>query len=245
VSYDPKAFWEHRLGEHFDLVGTGETGQSLAYNRACYALRAIQLDKALARGGVTVAGRRVLDVGCGTGFFTEFYLRRGGTVTGLDITTASVERLRQRFPQSRFILGDVSDTPPDARYDIVNAFDVLYHITDGARWERAVRHLAAAVAPGGWFVLTDLFDAGESEAHHNVIRPFSAYRALLEAEGLEPGERTPTHVLLNRDLGAMKFLNRAPALLLAIDRTLLQAGISLPRRTNRILIAHRPAGAER
>src|SRR5258706_15614747 len=97
VSYDPKGFWEQRLGEHFDLVGTGETGLSLAYNRACYALRARQLERALGRADVTLGGRRVLDVGCGTGFFTDFYLRRGALVTGLDITTASVERLRRRF----------------------------------------------------------------------------------------------------------------------------------------------------
>lgn len=242
MSYDPKAFWEQRFGEHFDLVGTGETGLSLAYNRACYALRAVQLERALRAAGVAVAGRRVLDAGCGTGFFTDFYLRRGATVTGLDITTASVERLRMRFPQLRFVLADVSESAPDERYDVVNAIDVLYHITDDSRWERAMRNLAGAVEPGGWLVLTDVFEVGGSEAAHNVTRPWSAYCPLLDSLGLVPGERTPTHVLLNRHLGPLKFLNRAPGLLYAVDRVLLAAGWSIPRRTNRILVAHRPAG---
>lgn len=95
MNYDPKAFWEQRLGEHFDLVGTGETGLSLEYNRACYQLRVVQLDRALSEQRVELSARRVLDVGCGTGFFTDFYLRRGAQVTGIDITNASVERLRK------------------------------------------------------------------------------------------------------------------------------------------------------
>jgi len=240
MSYDPRAFWEQRLSEHFDLVGTGETGLSLDYNRACYALRAVQLEHALRRARVGVAERRVLDVGCGTGFFTDWYLRHGATVTGLDITTASVERLARRFPQSRFVLADVSDSVPDGTFDVVNAFDVLYHVTDPDRWERAVRNLARAVAPGGALVVTDLFEAGRGEASHNVMRPLSRYVELLEAEGLAPVALTPTHVLLNRHLGPLRFLNRLPWLLYAIDRSLLALGLSLPRRTNRILVARRP-----
>jgi trans-aconitate methyltransferase len=163
-------------------------------------------------------------------------------VTGLDLATASVERLRQRFPQARFELADASEWTPDADYDVVNAFDVLYHITDDARWERAVRNLAGAVAPGGWLVLTDVFEAGGSEAVHNVTRPWAAYRSLLQGLGLALGPLTPTHVLLNRPLGPLRFLNRVPGLLYVVDRALLAVGFSWSRRTNRILVAQRRAG---
>jgi 2-polyprenyl-3-methyl-5-hydroxy-6-metoxy-1,4-benzoquinol methylase len=245
VTYRPREFWEERLREHFDLRGTGETGLSLAYNRACYALRRSQLERALRETGIDPAGRRVLDVGCGTGFFTEYFLARGADVTGLDLTTASVERLRARFPQARFVLADVSEAEPDGSYDIVNAFDVLYHITEQERWEAAVRHLAAAVAPGGHLLLTDLFAEAEAHAEHNVIRPIAAYQRLLGAAGLLLGRLYPTHVFLNRELGPMRFLNRLPALLLAADRALLALGVPLPGRTNRILVAHRPAAGAR
>jgi ubiquinone/menaquinone biosynthesis C-methylase UbiE len=53
--------------------------------------------------GIALAGRHVLDVGCGTGFFTEFYLEHGARVTGLDITEARSMRLRERFPQAEFV----------------------------------------------------------------------------------------------------------------------------------------------
>ena len=245
MSYNPKAFWEQRLGEHFDLVGTGETGLSLEYNQACYRLRAEQLERAIAGAQIKLAGCRVLDVGCGTGFFTDFYLRHGATVTGLDITTASVDRLQQQFPQCHFILGDVSDTPLEGSFDLINAFDVLYHITDPQRWTQAVRNLAAAVAPGGAFVFTDVFNAGAAEASHNVARPLSGYLELLKAQGLEVRVVKPTHVLLNRHLGPFRFLNRAPGLLYAFDRAILSMGLSWARDTNLILLAQRPAAPGR
>jgi nicotinate-nucleotide adenylyltransferase len=245
VTYRPKEFWEQRLGEHFDLRGTGETGLPLAYNQACYALRRHELERALRDAGVTLAGKRVLDVGSGTGFFVAFYLERGADVTGLDLAEVSVERLRGRFPNAQFLRADVSDQVPGGTFDVVNAFDVLYHITDHAKWSAAIRHLAGAVAPGGVFVLTDLFGEGGHEAEHNVIRPLAQYRDALGAAGLTLGRMYPTHVLLNRALGPWRFLNRLPWLLYGVDRTLLSMGVAIRDDTNRILVAHRPAATTR
>jgi len=242
VSYRPREFWEQRLAEQFDLRGTGETGLSLAYNRACYTLRGEVLARALRAHGVELAGRRVLDVGCGTGFFTDYYLRHGAQVTGLDIAPTSVERLRARHPQATFRLGDVGEDPIEGTYDVVNAFDVLYHVTDDARWERAVRALAGAVAPGGVLLVTDALHDGERaprEAAHNVMRPLARYRSLVEPAGLRVLGLHPTHVLLNRELGAFRFLNRLPGLLLALDRLLLAAGMGRHGYSNHLLVARR------
>ena len=241
MTYRPREFWERRLSEHFDLRGSGETGLSLAYNRACYALRRSVLDRALAKVGMDPAGKRVLDVGCGTGFFTDYYLGRGAQVTGLDITSASIERLRARFPRASFVLADVSEASLEERYDVVNAFDVLYHITDDDRWGAAVRNLAAAVAPGGVLLVTDLFSRLDRLAEHNRVRPLDAYEDLLSAAGLEITGLYPTHVLLNRELGLFRFLNRLPGGLLATDRVLLRLGLGGGPATNKLLVAARAA----
>ena len=240
MSYEPREFWDQRLTEHFDLRGTGETGLSLEYNRACYALRRRVLDATLAAAGVDPRGRTVLDVGCGTGFFTVYFLERGAHVTGLDIAPISIERLRARHPGATFVLGDVSEVALERRYGIVNAFDVLYHITDDARWERAVDHLAAAVEPGGLLLLTDTFSSPPGLASHNRARLLERYRGRLEAGGLELGAVRPTHVLLNRDLGPWRFVNRAPWLLYALDRSLLGLGAGArDPRVSKLLVARR------
>ena len=239
MSYRPREFWDQRLSEQFDLRGTGQTAMSPAYNQACYALRRAALDRALAEAGLDPRGRRVLDVGCGVGFFTAYYLGRGAEVTGIDIAPTSVETLRGRHPGARFLLGDVSEMTLDGTWDVVNAFDVLYHIVDDARWETALRHLALAVAPGGLLLVTDTFSELPALAEHNRMRALDRYRAVLEGAGLELGGRYPTHVLLNSDLGPMRFVNRAPWLLLQFDRALLALGAGQGPRHNKLLVAKR------
>jgi SAM-dependent methyltransferase len=242
MSYEPRSFWEQRLGQHFDLRGTGEPGLSLAYNRACYDLRRRVLERALAEAGVTLKDARVLDVGSGVGFWVDFYLRHGADVTGVDLAQNAVEGLRRRFPQAAFERADVSERPFQPRFDVVNAFDVLYHVTDDARWEQAVLHLAGALKPGGVLIATDLFaEPAAGSAAHNLSRPLPRYVELLGRAGVRVERLYPTHVLLNRHLGPARFLNRAPGMLLAADRALLALGWRGDRRTNRLLLARRAA----
>lgn len=239
MSYRPREFWEQRLAGQFDLRGTGETGLSLAYNRACYRLRRQVLSRALRDQAFDPQGRTVLDVGCGTGFFTAYYLERGARVTGIDIAPTSVATLSERHPEARFILADVGEQPVEGRYDLVNVFDVLYHITDDARWETAVSNLAAAVDGGGLLLVSDTFSDVGGLASHNRMRPLGRYRALLDAAGLRLVGLHPTHVLLNRELGALRVLNRLPGLLLAADRVLLPLGFGRGPRSNKLMVARR------
>ena len=242
MTYRPREFWDQRLSEHFDLRGTGETGLSLAYNRACYTLRREVLERALGDAGVELAGRRVLDVGCGTGFFTAFYLQRGAAVTGIDIAPTSIERLSRRHPEATFVLADVSEHDVPTGFDVVNAFDVLYHITDEARWTAALARLGRAVRPGGVLLFTDTFHPLPA-AEHNRMRPLEAYRAILAPLGFTFERPRPTAVLLNRELGPFRFLNRAPRLLLAADRLLLRLGAGHDAAVNQLMVARRATDA--
>ncbi len=243
MTYRPREFWEQRLSEQFDLRGTGETTMSAAYNAACYELRAEVLDAALARAGAAPRGRRVLDVGCGSGFWADFYLRRGAVYTGLDIAQASVERLRQRHPEATFVHSDVSEADLPGTYEIVNVFDVLYHVVDDERLVGALGRLARAVEPGGWLLITDQFHDQPGLAEHNKMRSEARYRKRLDSLGLrfEYAPLVPTHVLLNIHLGPWRFLNRFPGLLLALDRALLSLGFGRDSAHNRLLVARRTA----
>jgi len=135
----------------------------------------------------------------------------------------------------------VAEGVPGSPYDLVNAFDVLYHLTDDARWEAALRHLAAAVSPGGLLLVTDAFADLGALVEHNVMRPLARYLAVLGPAGLVREQLRPTMVLLNRHLEPLRFLNRWPALLLAADRALLGAGFGHDPGTNKLLVCRRPA----
>jgi hypothetical protein len=88
-------------------------------------------------------------------------------------------------------------------------------------------------------LLTDTFAHASAPAAHNRMRPLEAYRPLLVAAGLEPVTVYPTHVLLNRELGAARFLNRLPWLLYGLDRALLGMGFGRDDRVSKLLVARR------
>ena len=154
------------------------------------------------------AGSRVLDVGCGSGWLSEFLARLGYDVTGSDISPDLVRLARERVARvpygvdhetplrCRFVVNDIESAPLGAefgRFDAVICYDSLHHFED----ERAVmRHLAASVAPGGLlFILEgDKPEAGSptEEELTGVMREFETLespfsreylRALLDEHG--------------------------------------------------------------
>ena len=100
-------------------------------------------------------------------------------------------------------------------------------------------HLARAVAPNGLLLLTDTFDDRPRLAEHNVARPLARYRELLNLHGFELQVLYPTHVLLNRELGMFRPLNRLPGLLYAFDRLLLGLGFGDAPGVSKLMVARR------
>ena len=54
-----------------------------------------------------LAGRVVLDVGCGTGVLSRLVADRGGTPVGADISATMIDGARQLYPELRFEVVDV------------------------------------------------------------------------------------------------------------------------------------------
>jgi SAM-dependent methyltransferase len=77
-----------------------------------------------------VAGKRVLDAGCGVGHFGPFYLCRGCSVTGLDGRAENIAILRERHPRIDGRVGDLQtiDLSTLGDFDVVHCFGLLYHL---------------------------------------------------------------------------------------------------------------------
>jgi SAM-dependent methyltransferase len=107
-----------------------------------------------------VAGLDVLHVQCHIGHDTISLARRGARVTGVDFSSASLEKARQLARRSEveadFVQADATALPPGLhnRFDLAYAtFGVLVWIDDVAAWMRSI---AAALRPGGRLLLVDL-----------------------------------------------------------------------------------------
>lgn len=97
----------------------------------------------------TLAGRTVLDAGCGGGRVSAVIGRHCRRLIGLDYSVA-VERARRHahdLPNCEFVQGDIHRPPlAPARFDYVWSHGVLHHTPDT---RRGFEQLARLVVPGG------------------------------------------------------------------------------------------------
>lgn len=102
-------------------------------------------------------GSRILEVGCGLGNMTPFFLGRDRLVS-IDVLSASVSQVRELYgdrPRFLALQGDILDQDlveslRDQQFDTVVCLNVLEHIGDDSL---ALRHMASLLRPNGRLVL--------------------------------------------------------------------------------------------
>jgi 2-polyprenyl-6-hydroxyphenyl methylase / 3-demethylubiquinone-9 3-methyltransferase len=99
-----------------------------------------------------LAGKKVLDIGCGGGILTEAMAGKGATVTGIDLSEKplGVARLHlyesgQKVDYRQIAAEDLALEMP-AAFDVVTCMEMLEHVPDPSS---IVRACAALVKPGG------------------------------------------------------------------------------------------------
>ena len=118
--------------------------------RPLHELNPARLDYIEARAGL--AGRRVLDVGCGGGLLAEGMARRGARVTGIDLSPGALEVARLHALESgvtvdyrQLAVEELPDSDHDA-FDLVTCLEMLEHVPDPAQ---VIQAISGLVRPGG------------------------------------------------------------------------------------------------
>ncbi|MFL5805018.1 MAG: class I SAM-dependent methyltransferase [Roseiflexaceae bacterium] len=207
------------------------------------AIAAALLDEAYrGRGGLSI-----LDAGCGTGG-NALFLRRYGTVVGIDLAAEALELGGRRLPGA-LARGSVLDLPfADASFDLVTSFDVLYHraVPD----ERpALCEAARVLRPGGRLLIRlpayEFLRSKHDRAVHTRRRyTATAARMLLEAGGFAVERCSYVNSLLFPLPLAQRLIERAlPALEhndsdLALPPPLLNEALRWPMAAEAAWLAH-------
>ena len=133
--------------------------------------------------GIDVAGKRVLDVGCGAGGIELLLARDYGAaeVLGIDVEAPVLEHARRLIARrglaDRVRFEQVSPGPlpfADQSFDVVFSKDAVIHIPDKEAWCRDMFRL---LRPGGILVASDWMRIDEAP-------PSAAMRAYMDIEGL-------------------------------------------------------------
>lgn len=139
--------------------------------------------------GHDLAGKSVLDIGCGAGGIDLALVARHGAgyVTGIDVEDPVLTRARALVADSglaaRIGLVKVAPGPlpfPPATFDVVFSKDSIVHIPDK---QALMAEVARVLKPGGWFLASDWLIGTEE------ISPLMA--EYIAAEGLDFGMATP------------------------------------------------------
>jgi 2-polyprenyl-3-methyl-5-hydroxy-6-metoxy-1,4-benzoquinol methylase len=93
---------------------------------------------------------RILDVGCGSGWFSA-QLARLGNVVATDLSDEVLAHAQQRWPNVRFVPGDFLSLPFEpGSFDVVVSLEVLSHV---AEQDRFIRKIAELLRAGGTLML--------------------------------------------------------------------------------------------
>jgi demethylmenaquinone methyltransferase/2-methoxy-6-polyprenyl-1,4-benzoquinol methylase len=113
---------------------------------------------------VVQPGDRVLDACCGTGDLAVAAEREGGVVTGLDFSTAMLERARRKSDTVDWVEGDLLALPfEDASFD---AATVGFGVRNVASLEAGLRELRRVLRPGGRLAILEI------TRPRGILRPF-------------------------------------------------------------------------
>ncbi len=121
---------------------------------------------AILDGAEITAGKKVLDVACGTGVLVPDYLARNvASVTGVDISAEMVKIAAKKFPQENVAFRnlDVEVLPEDTPYDAIMVYNAFPHFPDP---EGLIAKLSRLLVPGGTLTVAHGMSRAAIDHHH-------------------------------------------------------------------------------
>jgi len=179
--------------QHGRKLALGHPEETWGWGSPAGKLRAMRRAALIAEGAALGPGSRTLEIGCGTGLFTEWFAETGAEIVAVDISPDLLEIARERrLPSERvqFLEKRFEDCDVDGPFHAVLGSSVLHHLDV----QVSLRRIFELLQPGGIL----------SFAEPNMLNPQVALMKnvgwIKERLGESPDERAFVRWILYRQL---------------------------------------------
>jgi SAM-dependent methyltransferase len=150
-------------------------------------------------------GKRVLDVGCGTGDWLKAVADNDAIPFGIDISGAALDACRRSLPQAELHCGPAEELPfPDQEFDLISCLGSLEHFLDP---DAALREMVRVAKRDALFLMLvpnldflprrlGLYSGTQQAAIREEARSLEGWEELFDSTGLQIERRwKDLHVL--------------------------------------------------
>ena len=186
--------------EHGKKLAEGGAESIWGWNSPAGRERATRRSELIMAGAKMRAGMEVLEIGCGTGNFTEVFAASGSDITAVDISPDLLELAYKRDldpAQVKFLEGRFEEIVTVQKFDAIIGSSVLHHL----EMQAAIETMYRLLKPGG------VLSFAEPNMMNPQVYAMFNFEFLKEKFGVSPDERAFYRWQLERQIAESGFID--------------------------------------
>jgi len=144
----------------YDQHGCAYHQSRLSHDRVCNEFLEVPC---MLKAVGPVKGKRLLDLGCGSGLHIKLYSKRGAICSGIDISSTMVAIAKKECPKADFKIGTIRKLPyASSSFDIVTASLSVHYLDD---LKPVFKEASRVLKKGGLFIYStgSVFEAAREK----------------------------------------------------------------------------------
>lgn len=189
--YDARKYWDNRLSKYgLSIKGSGDEGLSIEENERTYESVAEKFLTLCKKWEINFQQSDVLEIGCGSGFYTQLLYRMGViSYVGVDITDTLFLHHQERFPSYEFKQKDITVDTLNDKYDVIIMIDVIEHIVNDEKFSFAMNNIKNSLKDTGIFIVSPVLK--KNKKHLFYVRHWTLEDVISYFEGYVFSEPVP------------------------------------------------------
>jgi len=209
-NFNAATYWQERH-QKTDLSTVGYIGLGLPFNYWMYRVREKVFNRAVLLEKINFNQVKVLDVGSGSGFYIKEWQNLGvKNITASDFSSNALKQIKKTFHNIKTLKLDITAPAPNnlGKFDIISAFDILYHIIDDKKYHQALKNTHKLLKPKGIFIFSGNLPSKTRRARHQVSRSQKTIFSLLDKSRFEIRQIRPIFFLMNAPVCSQNYFFR-------------------------------------